>query len=173
MTRRYSDQEISRAILLIEEEGLPIAEVAAQTGINYRALYRYRDRYIKGKQPPKQRKKENEIVVYKENTLPTAEVQQRLDKTMIERAKFLDDVFDTKKVLLERLKEIGIKSNNVDALQKAIKTLSDIEKSVEPDGDHPSLHADTVNMFQFFNQKLIAEGYTGPELTDADIAKGY
>ena len=94
-----------------------------------------------------------------------------LTQTMLARAKFLDDVFDAKKIVLERIVKVAKRSDNLDALQRTVKTLSDIEKEVTPDGDTPPVHAKTVNMFQFFNQQLMKDGYTGPELTDADIVK--
>jgi transposase-like protein len=172
MSKKYTEPELSRAILMIVDEEMPISEVAAQTGINYRALYRYRDRYIKGKQPPKQKKKEDKIVVLKETTAPNAELQRNIDTALIERAKFMEDVFKVKQILLGQIMKISMKSQNLDAMQRTLKTLCDLEETDSPKNETPGLHADTVNMFQFFNQKLIDEGYEGPPLTDADIVKG-
>lgn len=172
MPKKYTQQELTRAILLIVDEGLSIADVAKETGINYRALYRYRDRYVKGKQPPKQKKKEQEIVVHKDTTVPNAELQRNVDAALIERAKFLNDLMQTKQLLLDRIAKIGEKSNNLDALQRSLKTLNDIETVVKPADDTPLANAKTINMFQFINQQLIDEGYEGPKLTDADIVRG-
>ena len=162
---------MSRAMLCIFDEGQSIAEVAKDTGINLRALYRYKDKYIKGKQPPRQKKK-HEMVVYKESTVPSTELQKNVDSALIERAKFMQDVFETKQIILQRIKLLGDKSKNIDALQRTLKTLNELEGGGQKKEDSATLHADTVNMFQFFNQQLIDEGYEGPPLTDADIVKG-
>jgi hypothetical protein len=84
----------------------------------------------------------------------------------------MQDVFETKQIILQRIMKLGGNSQNLDALQKTLKTLNELEGGGDKPEDNAVFHADTVNMFQFFNQKLIDEGYVGPELTDADIVKG-
>lgn len=173
MAKKYSEDQLTKAILLVIDDGLSPRMVAAQTGINLRSLQRYKSVYL-GNDTSKVKKKviTEEVAVIEEVSLTNNEVQNKLNVTLLKRAKFLDDVIDTKQILLDQLRKEGKKTTNIDALQKSIKTLSDIEKEVIPDGDVPAVHAKTVNMFQFFNQKLIDEGYAGPKLTDADIVKG-
>jgi hypothetical protein len=99
-------------------------------------------------------------------------VQKHLDETMLARTKFLDEVFETKRIVLRQIRKVSGKSQNLDAMQRTLKTLTDIEVEVKPDGESPAVHAQTINMFNFFNQKLIQEGYEGPVLSDADIVRG-
>lgn len=108
----------------------------------------------------------NNIILY-----PNAELQQKVDKALIERAQFLDDLFSAKKVILQSILKLYRKSQNLDSLQKTLKTLSDLENIGSETEKEPGKLAGTVNMFQFINQKLIDEGYVGSELTDADIVK--
>lgn len=172
MPQKYTDQELSRAMLLITDQNMSPAQVAIQTGIHLRTIQRYKSKYVDNKQIPKQKPKEDDDVVYKDTTLPDPELQRNVDAALTGRAKFMDEVFETKRELLKQLLKIGKKSQNVDALQRSIKTLNDIEKEVTPEGDAPMVHAKTVNVFQLFNQNLEKNGYKGPELTDADIVKG-
>lgn len=158
---------------MIVDEGISISEVALQTGINYRALYRYRDRYIKGKHSPRQKNKEDEIEIYDESPTSNTELQAKLDEKLISRAKFLDDLFATKQIVLKQIAKLSKKSQNLDALQRSLKTINDIENTALPDGEEsPAAHVKAVNMFQFINQQLINEGYEGPELSPSDIVKG-
>jgi hypothetical protein len=168
--KRYSENSMARAIMLIVNEGLSTADAAERTGINLRTLQRYKSRYIDQKIEPTPVFTEIAVI---EPAIPKEKVKKTLDVAIMKRAKFLDDVFDTKKVVLERIKKISKSSDNLDALQRSLKTLSEIETEVLPkEHDVPAAHANTVNMFNFFNQQLIDEGYEGPELTDADIVKG-
>jgi len=166
--RKYSEADLTNAVFLIINQGISPAEVSRQTGINLRTLQRYKNKHIKEQQ---EEKTPDYPVVFKKDN-PISHVQKQLDNTLLTRAKFLDDVMETKQIVLNRIRKVAHKSDNLDALQRTAKTLSDIEKEVLPDGDTPAVHANTVNMFQFFNQQLLANGYKGPELTDADIIKG-
>jgi transposase-like protein len=182
MPQKYSEQDMARAILLVLDQSLPIKKVAREMGINLRALQRYKARYLADPTTTTLRQmfptvrenplKEDEPIVKKDNPVASAEVMDATDKTLIARAKFLDDVLSTKQVLLDRLKMAGGKSNNIDALHKAIKTLDDLETKVVPEGGNsPAAQVKTLNVFQLFNQQLINEGYEGPEIPDADIVK--
>lgn len=172
MIRKYSEEELTHAILLILDRGMTPTEVSKATGINLRALQRYKRKYVDEKEIPDYVYPGKDVILRGEVPLMSTDVQQKLDKTILVRVKFLDDLFATKQVLLKQINKIGAKSQNLDALHRALKTVSDLENVVTPDGDTPAVQAKTVNMFQFFNQQLIANGYKGPELSDADIVKG-
>ena len=170
--RRYSEDELTKAILLILDQNLSPKEVSKITSIPVRTLQRYKTKYVDDIEESKDNPKDYPAVFKADAPKINMDVQKQLDNTMLARAKFLDEVFETKRELLKQLLKIGKKSQNVDALQRSIKTLNDLEKDVTPDGDSPAVHAKTVNVFQLFNQNLIENGYKGPELTDADIVKG-
>ena len=170
--RKYSDEKLSNAILMVLDQGMSPKQVSISTGINIRTLQRHKRKYVDDLQEEKQVKTDYPAVFKGTAPVSSTEVQKQLDQTMLARAKFLEDVFNVKQKLLKQLDKVGGKSQNVDALQRSIKTLNDIEKEVTPEGDAPLVHAKTVNVFQLFNQNLIKNGYKGPELTDADIVKG-
>ncbi len=163
--KTYTESQLMHALMLILDNGLTGAKAAEVTGISIRQIMRYKARYL-------EKKEKGETTVTSLVTMVDPSVQDSVDKVMITRVKFLEDVFKTKQILLAQLEKIGKKSLNVDALQRSIKTLNDIEKEVTPEGDAPMVHAKTVNVFQLFNQNLEKNGYKGPELTDADIVKG-
>jgi ParB-like chromosome segregation protein Spo0J len=177
MARKYSEEELTRAILLIIDQGMTPAEVSERTGINLRAIQRYRTKYAgTNDKVAIMKDMEAPVVFHRENTIASDEVQKKLDETLLARAKFLDDLFATKQVLLAQIHKLGRKSKNLDALQRSLKTLNDIEAETKPGDEgnnNPAFHAKTVNMFQFFNQQLIQDGYKGPEPSPADIVKGY
>jgi len=136
-------------MLMIVDAGMPIAEVAKKSGIHLRTLYRYRDKFIKDKKSPKQVKtKEIDVVVHKEITVPNEYLQKKGEAALTERAQFLD------------------------ALQKTLKTLTDFEGVGMEKDKEPGKFANTVSMFNFFNQQLINEGYEGSKLTNTDIVGG-
>lgn len=174
--RKHSEADLTKAILLILDQNMSYKEVSRLTAIPVRTLQRYKNRYIEDKEEEVEvddgELKSYPAVFKSDSPGVSRDVQQRLDATMLARAKFLDDVLETKQVLLNQLRKEGKRSKNIDALQRSIKTLTDIEKDVAPDGDPPVAHAKTVNVFQLFNQQLLQNGYKGPELTDADIVKG-
>jgi hypothetical protein len=191
MIRKYDEKQIAAAILMMLEENLTPPQAAKRTGINVRALQRYKLKYV-GKpelypfvkpeileplEEAKAKTRQAEVitpVVIDKTPVATEEVVEAVDQTILKRAKFLDKVFDAKEVLLNRLVKIGVKSQNVDALQRSIKMLHDIEKEVVPEDDkgNPLIYAKQVNMFQTINQNLIDNGYKGPELKESDIVKG-
>lgn len=170
--KKYLDEELTKAVLLILDENMSPKEVSKQTHIHLRTLQRYKRKYVDDLEEEKQVKTDYPAVFKGTAPVSSTEVQKQLDQTMLARAKFLEDVFNVKQKLLKQLEKVGGKSTNVDALQRSIKTLNDIEKEVTPEGDAPMVHAKTVNVFQLFNQNLEKNGYKGPELTDADIVKG-
>lgn len=172
MIRKYSEDELTRAILMILNEGLTPKEVAKKTGINVRAIQRYKIKYVNDPDENSLKRSDYPTVFKSEMPVTDPKLQEKLNQTLLARASFLDEVFETKQALLRQLKKVGMKSQNVDALQRSIKTLNDLEKEATPDGDEPPVHAKTVNMFQFINNQLTTHGYKGPELTDADIVKG-
>jgi len=181
--KKYSEDQLTKAILMIIEQDIPLKKVAEITGINARTISRYKSNYTGSKEsikPPREKKKSTlpatiktpEVAFNKDNTLPSAELQKQVEKTIIDRAKFLDDLFEVKQLVLDQIKDQIKKIKNIDALQKTLKTLNDIAKEVGPKGPgNLADNAKVVNMFNFFNQQLIDEGYEGPELTDADIVK--
>ena len=177
--KSYTEDQLTAAVLLVLEGGLNPTQAAKQTGISKRTIQRAKSKML-GVSTPKWKTEEDEAEEVLEKELATRhdipmlspESQERVDNTLIARAQFLDEVFETKKVLLKQLRKMGARSQNIDALQKSLKTLTEIEGAVKPSDDTPAAHAKTVNMFQFFNQQLINEGYEGPKLTDADIVKG-
>ena len=162
----HTDQELTKALLLILENGLTVKKASEITGINPRSIQRYKARFVDTQ------KSKEESVASGVVAMVDPSIQESVDRVMLTRVKFLEDVFNVKQKLLKQLDKVGSKSTNVDALQRSIKTLNDIEKEVTPEGDAPMVHAKTVNVFQLFNQNLIKNGYKGPELTDADIVKG-
>jgi len=172
MPRKYTDQELSKAMLMIAEQGMQISEVSRRTSINYRTLYRYQDRYLKGKIPNKQDKKNNEVVIYKENPVADSEMQQKVDQAILERARFQEDLFRVKQLVLSKIERTIQGKVSLDSLQKTLRTITDLETVENEQEENPAKHSGTVNMYNFFNQKLIDEGYEGPELTDADIVEG-
>jgi hypothetical protein len=182
MIRKYDEKQIAAAILMVLDENLSVPEVSKRTGINVRALQRYKLKYVDKPdlypfvKPEILQPKEPEKapVVIDKNPVATVEVVEAVDKTILKRSQFLEKVFAAKEVLLNRLVKIGAKTDNVDALQRAIKTLHDIEKEVIPEDDkgNPLIYAKQVNMFQTINQNLIDNGYKGPELKESDIVKG-
>jgi len=169
MVKKYSEDELTRAILLIIDQGFSPSEAARQTGINLRAIQRYKKQYVDEKTPDYPTTQE--IAVAGEVPAMNPKVNEEVYKTIIARAKFLDEVFETKQVVLKQIRKVSGKSQNLDAMQRTLKTLSDIEKEVVPDGN-PVNYAKTLNVFNIFNQQLIQDGYKGPELSDADIVKG-
>jgi hypothetical protein len=172
MIRKYSEDQMTRAIMLILNEGLTPKEVSKKTGINLRAIQRYKVKYVNN--PDEDSIKRSDYPTVFKSTMPVMdpELQGKLNQTLLDRAKFLDDVFEAKKTVLDQIVKVAKKSENLDALQRTVKTLADLEKEVTPEGDEPPVHAKTVNMFQFINNQLTTHGYKGPELTDADIVKG-
>jgi DNA-binding transcriptional MerR regulator len=169
--RKYSEDKLTKAMLLSLDQNMSLTEVSKITGIPVRTLQRYKSKNLDDLQE-KQEKTDYPAVFKGDAPVSDSDVQKQLDATMLARAKFLDNVFDAKKAVLERIVKIAKKSENLDALQRTVKTLDEIENKVVPDGDTPPVHAKTVNMFQFFNQQLIQDGYKGPELTPSDIVKG-
>lgn len=171
--KKYSHEKLSNAILMIVDEGMPIAKVAKLTLIHIRTLQRHKKLYLKNPDDYKEKKEPDYPEIFRSDVpVSNSKVQTQLDNTMLKRVRFLEDVFNVKLTLLAQLEKVGKKSQNVDALQRSIKTLNDIEKEVTPEGDAPMVHAKTVNVFQLFNQNLEKNGYKGPDLTDADIVKG-
>lgn len=170
--RKYSDEKLSEAMLLILDQNMSLTKVSKITSIPVRTLQRHKKKILDDLQEEKQVKTDYPAVFKWDAPVNNTNVQTQLDNTMLKRVRFLEDVFNVKQILLAQLEKVGKKSQNIDALQRSIKTLNDIEKEVTPEGDAPMVHAKTVNVFQLFNQNLIKDGYQGPELTDADIVKG-
>jgi transposase-like protein len=172
MERKYTDEQLSKAILMILNEGMSSKEVAEKTGINLRAIQRYKAQFVGGPPEPEP-VTTKEIAKSGKRIVQSSDAQEELDEVIIRRTHFLNDVFEGKKVVLDRIIKLAKKYNNIDALQRTLKTLADIEALALPkEGDVPAAHIEQINMFQFFNQKLTKEGYEGPALTDADIVNG-
>jgi hypothetical protein len=175
MNRKYTQEELTKAILLILEEGYTPTQASEKTGIKLRTIQRFKNKYTEDlglviKVPGISKE------FFKGDSLPVvnSEVQKMVETTLINRSTFIDDLIETKQIVLDRIKKISKRSDNLDALQRTVRTLADIEKEVVPggEGELPAIHAKTVNIFNQINQQLIDEGYEGPKLTDADIVKG-
>jgi transposase len=173
MVRKYSEEELTKVLLLILDRGMTPLQASQVSGISLRTIQRYKSKYLGTIPVPVAPGVTQPVIFHKESTIPTDEVQRKLDATLLERAKFLTDLFDTKKILLAQIRKIGKKSQNLDAMQKTLKTITELENVVDPeDGNKPSKFPATVNMFQYFNQLLINEGYEGPKIEESDIIKG-
>lgn len=172
MHKKYTDEELSRAMLIITDQNMSPAQVAIQTGIHLRTIQRYKSKYVDNKQIPKQKPKEDDVVVYKDTTLPDTELPRNVDATLTRRAKFMDDVFNLKQLIVDRLEAIVKKSQNIDTLQRTLKTLTELEKETKPDDPVPGITGGNVNIFTYLNQQLEKDGYKGQPLTDADIIEG-
>lgn len=171
MARKYSEEELTRAVLLMIDHGLSPSQAELESGVNKRSIFRFKSKYLNEGESVKKISK----LLYRNNdkSQDSISTQQDIDDVVKARAKFLRDIMKTKQVLLDRLEKIGKKSNNLDAIQRSIKTLSDVEVIMLPkEDDIPEAHVKNLNLFQFFNQKLINEGYEGPKFSDADIVKG-
>lgn len=167
-SKGYSESQLTKAMLLVLEQGVSLNDAAAATGISKRTIQRYKRRHIEDGTPDQQM----EVAVAGTTTIKSKEVMDEVDDALIRRAKFINDVIDTKQVVIDRIRKIAKKSTNLDALQRTVKTLDDLENKVQPDGPVPASTNAHLNIFNFYNQKLKNEGYEGPELSDADIVKG-
>lgn len=168
--RVHSEEQLTNALIMILEQGMTTQKVAELTGISKRTIQRYKSRELEEETPEPVAVRD--IAKRSDSMIQNAEVQDELDKTIISRAKFINEVIDTKQVVIERIKKISKKSTNLDALQRTVKTLDEIENKITPNGEVSDSHAKTINVFQLLNQNLIKQGYEGPKLTDADIVKG-
>ena len=172
MHQKYSEQELTKALLLILDRGMSVTEASIETDIPIRTIQRFKVKFINSdKQIPVSSSGMDLATLDMPMTI-TPRAKTELDETMLARAKFLDDIFTAKQNIIKRINLLTKTSENIDYLQKTLKTLTDIESTVAPKDDPPAAHAKTVNMFQFFNQQLKNEGYEGPNISDADIIKG-
>jgi hypothetical protein len=169
---KYPEELLTRALLLVVDQGVSLKDAALQTGISKRTIQRYRSKFVKV--PEKIATPTGgtlTMFVPKETTLQNPNLQ-KVEKVLIDRTNFLDEVFRVKGVVLKQMETVAKKSNNLDALQKTVKMLDEMDNEHKPKGNVPPLTPGQVNIFQFLNEKLTKEGYEGPELTDADIVEG-
>lgn len=166
----YSDEQLTKALLLVLEQGMSPKDAAKATGISKRTIQRYKRQHVEDHTPDLA--VGTDLVLAGDATIRSKETMDEIDDALIKRAKFLNDVIDTKQVVIDRIKKIAKKSTNLDALQRTVKTLDELENKVDPDGGAGKLPVgNPTNIFNYFNMKLTNEGYEGPELTDADIVK--
>jgi len=171
MPKQTNQKALGRALFYIIEQNMPLKEAAETAGVKYRTLTRNYQKYLA---------QETRI---KDGVLPKEEEEEPITVPIIpeheintaihERAHFTKEIFRAKREILKRILVLTKGTKNIDALQRTLKTLDDLERSAPPQpSDMPGVNADTVNMFQFFNQKLIDDGYQGKPITDADIIEG-
>jgi transposase len=171
-SKNYTESQLTKALLLVLEQGMSPKDAAKMTGISKRTIQRYKRRHVEDETPEPVRT--TEIAVAGTTMLSSKEAMDEVDDALMRRTKFLSDVMETKQVVIDRIRKLAKKSSNLDALQRTIKTLDDLETKVDPDGGGSKLPLGNpnLNIFNFFNQKLTNEGYEGPKLEDADIVKG-
>jgi hypothetical protein len=170
---KHSEEQLTKALLLVLDQGVTLKVASEQTGISVRSIQRYKSKFTKSPEKiPTPTGGTLTMIVPKDTTLPNPNLQ-KIEKVLIDRTNFLDEVFRVKSVVLKQMETVAKKSNNLDALQKTVKMLDEMENEHKPKGNNPpTLPPGQVNIFQFLNEKLTKEGYEGPELTDADIVEG-
>ena len=170
-SKTYSEAQLTKALLLVLESGMSPKEASKITGISKRTIQRYKKQHVEDSTP--EPAKTTDIAIAGTTTIASSEAVDKLDDALIKRAKFISEVVDTKQVVVERIRKLAKKSSHLDALQRTLKTLDEIENKVDPDGGASKIPANAgTNIFNYFNMKLTNEGYEGPKLEDADIVKG-
>jgi len=170
MPKFTNRKALDRALFYIIEQNMTVQDAAKSSGANLRTVYRKYQQYL-----DQTNKIKDGLMPHVDNDkiaiIHTPE--QELNIALHERAQFMKDMFRAKKLILERIIRVAKDTRNIDALQKTLKTLSELENIGNPkDSDMPGVNVDTANIFQFFNQKLIDDGYQGKPVTDADIIEG-
>lgn len=173
MPKQYSEQELTKALLLILDRGMSPTEAEAETGIPLRTIQRYKAKHLASDRSiPVESSGMSFQTLGNFPMTVTPEAKTQLDKTIEDRAKFLEDLFEAKQDILKRIKVLTKSSENIDYLQKTLKTLTELETTVAPKGNPPPGTVNANNIFQIFNQQLINQGYEGPTISDADVVKG-
>jgi len=160
-----SEQQALRALWFVVNEGMSFSQAARQEGISERSLFRYK----KTKDIELLRGCKIDEVAGRVPVLP-AEITENLNSMLERKLKIQGELMDVQELIVKQLKKRIPKLVNVDILQKALKTVNDATKTLDPRGDVPPVPKN-VNIVNYFNQQVINEGDESKDITPADIVE--
>ncbi len=140
---RYPMKYKMEAITILKDNGYNYKLTGQELGMNIATLHRWQDQLG--------------------NDIPQASTTHGMANNVTDnfanrRDWFIDQAFDIKVLILNRMKDLVKSEKNLDRLQKALKTLSEIDGTLKPDSeDGPQEPIE--NTYEQINNYLIQKGY--------------
>ena len=131
--KRYSLEYKMEALAILKHNNFNYITTASQLGIAKRSIYLWQQRY-------------------------GGEITNAVKKNTAERQDgLIDMIYDVKLMILDRMKVIIQDESNLDNLQKTLKTLSEIDGTLNPSEDVGAKSSE-VNTYEQINNILIQQG---------------
>jgi len=155
---KYTEEEISTALLVLRALDNNYSQAAKKIGVNRTTLMSWDKKYKEIPEKSPVETMDIEEIIEEMATVGSAEVMT---------ADFIGNVTEAKNLIIERLMELIPNSANIDYLTKALKTLHDITGGGQPDDNgKPGSFTQINNYIQYLNQELIESGYDGHKRTN-------
>lgn len=166
MPKKYSDVQVTEAVMQMVNEGWTVIEAEKHTGIPRRTIYRMKERIMNPEgeiiAPP------NSIAIAETSAL-NQKISSQIDEAAATQIRVQAKLLTLKELLIDTLIKKTPGQFNIDYLQKTLKTVVELDNKKSP--GEPVIPAE-VNIFNFYADKFKKKGYEGPVLTDADIVEG-